>query len=106
MRKEAKAPAGEYPTMAEIAPTLHYDFAVVAAASGDLDQYRTVDAVTLLMGGSKSPTFLKRALDDLAGIIPGATRLTLDGVDHAASWNRDRGGNPEPVATELRRFFA
>ena len=27
-------------------------------------------------------------------------------LGHAASWNSDRGGQPGPVAQELRRFFA
>jgi len=105
MRQEAKVPAGEYPTMRELAPTLHDDFAIVATASGDLDRYRSIPGDVLLMGGSRSPAFLKRALDDLAAVLPAARRVELAGLDHAASWNRDRGGNPEPVAIELRTFF-
>jgi hypothetical protein len=58
------------------------------------------------MGGSKSPAFLKRALRDLAGVLPPARRVDLAGLDHAASWTRDLRGNPGPVADELRRFFA
>jgi hypothetical protein len=48
---------------------------------------------------------VKRALDDLAAVLPGDRRVELAGLDHAASWNPDRGGNPEPVAEELRAFF-
>ena len=105
MRQEAKRPAGAYPTMRELAPTLHADFAVVAAASGSPEPFHSIAAEVLLMGGSKSPTFLKRALDDLARVLPAAKRVELPGLDHAASWNRDRGGRPEAVADELRRFF-
>jgi hypothetical protein len=57
------------------------------------------------MGGGKSPDFLKRALDDLAGVLPSARRVELAGLDHAASWNADRRGHPEPVARVLRAFF-
>ena len=57
------------------------------------------------MGGSKSPAFLKRALADLAQVLPSAKRIELAELDHAASWNSDVRGNPEPVAAELRRFF-
>jgi pimeloyl-ACP methyl ester carboxylesterase len=106
MEQEAKRPAGEYPTMRELATTLHYDFAVVNESSGRLDDYRSITAQTLLIGGSRSPAFLRRSLDDLARVMPHVRRIELAGLDHAASWNSDRGGHPEPVARELRRFFA
>lgn len=105
MRQEAKQAAGEYPTMGELALTLHSDFAIVTESSGRLDDYRSIQIEVLLMGGSKSPAFLKRALRDLAGVIPRARRIELSGLDHDASWNSDRGGNPGPVASELRQFF-
>jgi pimeloyl-ACP methyl ester carboxylesterase len=106
MAQEAKKPAGPYPKMRELALTLHVDFAIVAESSGRLDDYRAIRADVLLMGGSKSPGFLKRALADLARVLPSAKRIELEGLDHAASWNSDVRGNPEPVARELRRFFA
>jgi len=106
MAQEARKPAGPYPTMRELASTLHADFAIVAESSGRLDDYRSIRAEVLLMGGSKSPAFLKRALGDLARVLPHAKRVELAGLDHAASWNRDVRGNPGPVADELRRFFA
>lgn len=106
MAQEAKRPAEAYPTMRELAPTLHADFAVVTQSSARLDDYRSIRAQVLLMGGSKSPAFLKRALADLARVLPGAKRVELEGLDHAASWNTDVRGHPEPVAAELRRFFA
>jgi hypothetical protein len=106
MRQEAKRPAGEYPTMRELAPTLHADFAIVTASSGRLHDYGSIQAEVFLMGGSKSPAFLKRALADLARVLPIARRIELEGLDHAASWNTDRGGRPEPVAQALRTFFA
>jgi pimeloyl-ACP methyl ester carboxylesterase len=106
MSQEAKKPAGTYPTMRELAPTLHSDFAVVTESSGRLDDYRSIRAEVLLMGGSKSPAFLKRALADLARVLPGAKRIELEGLDHAASWNSDLGGRPAAVAEELRSFFA
>ena len=106
MDREAKKPAGEYPTMRELGSVLHYDFAVVAESSGRLDDYRSITVDTALMAGSKSPAYLRRAIDDLARVMPGAKRVELVGSDHAASWNSDVRGHPEPVARELRRFFA
>jgi hypothetical protein len=105
LAQEAKKSAGPYPTMRELSSTLHAEFAIVAASSGRLDDYRSIRADVLLMGGSASPAFLKRALRDLAGVLPTARRVELAGLDHAASWNRDVRGNPGPVAEELRRFF-
>ena len=105
MKQEAKQPAGEYPTMRELAPTLHSDFAIVTASSGRLDDFRSIQAEVFLIGGSKSPAFLKRALADLGGVLPGAKRIELEGLHHAASWNADRGGRPEPVAHALRTLF-
>jgi pimeloyl-ACP methyl ester carboxylesterase len=106
MAQESKRPAGAYPTMRELASTLHADFAVVAESSGRLDDYRSIRAEVLLMGGSKSPAYLKRALADLASVLHAAKRVELEGLDHAASWNSDVRGHPGPVATELRCFFA
>jgi hypothetical protein len=105
MAREAKQPAGPYPSMRELASTLHADFAVVTESSGRLNDYRSIDASVLLMGGSRSPAFLRRALADLASVLPESTRVELEGLDHAASWNRDLGGRPEAIAPVLRRFF-
>ena len=105
MRGEAKKPAGPYPTMAELAPTLHTDFAVVSASSGRLDDWRSIGAATLLLGGATSAPYLNAALDDLERVLPNARRVELAGVGHEASWNEDRGGSPAVVAAELRRFI-
>lgn len=106
MAQEAKKPIGPYPTMRELASTLHADFAIVTESSGRLHDFQSIPADVLLMGGSQSPAFLKRALSDLASALPRSTRVELAGLDHAASWNSDVGGHPAPVARELQRFFA
>jgi hypothetical protein len=102
---EAKKPAGPYPSTRELAATLHSDFAIIAESSGRLDDYGSIRPVVLLMGVSKSPAFLQRALADLARVLPSAKRVELEGLDHAASWNSHVRGHPEPVAEALRRFF-
>ncbi len=68
--------------------------------------FRAVRTEVLLLGGRKSPVFLKRVLDDLEKVLQQVTRFGFPGLDHAASWNADRGGRPERVAPELRRLFA
>ena len=106
MAGEDKKANGDYVPMRMLAPTLHYDFQLVVETSGTLEGFRAVRAEVLLLGGSKSPAYLKVALDALQKVLPQASRIEFPGLDHAASWNTDRGGQPEPVAQELRRFFA
>jgi pimeloyl-ACP methyl ester carboxylesterase len=106
MASEARKDLGGYVSMRELAPTMHYDFRLVADINARLETFEAIRADVLLLGGSKSPAYLKTALDDLERVLPAARRVEFPGLDHAASWNRDRGGRPEPVAQELRRFFA
>ena len=105
MSGEDRKGSGDYLPMRALAPTLHYDFQLVVEMSGKLKSFRAIRAEVLLLGGSKSPAFLKVALDALENVLPHAKRVELPGLDHAASWNTDRGGRPEPVAQALRRFF-
>jgi len=106
MKSEDKKGSGGYVPMRAIAPTLHYDFRLVVEMSEKLASFKAIRTELLLLGGSKSPAFLKAALDALERVLSQAKRIEFSGLNHAASWNNDRGGNPEPVAGELRRFFA
>lgn len=106
IKSEDKKGAGGYVPMREIAPTLHYDFQLVTEMRDSMESLRALHSEVLLMGGSTSPAYLKASLDALERVLPHATRIELPGVGHAASWNRDRGGQPVPVAQALRQFFA
>lgn len=106
MRQEMKKGAGEYVSMRDIAPTLHYDFQIVTEVAGQENRYAAVKSDVLLLGGSKSPDYLKAALTLLERVIPKVTRVELPDLDHAASWNQDRGGRPAPVAAEILRFLS
>lgn len=106
MAQDDKNSEGGYVPMRALALTLHYDFQLVVEMSGKLENFRAVPAEVLLLGGGKSPAYLKAALDALEKVLPHVKRIEFAGLDHAASWNTDRGGRPEPVAQELRRFFA
>src|SRR5215469_4953878 len=106
MKGEEKKGSGGYVPMRALAPAMHYDFQLVVEMSGKLENFRAVRAEVLLLGGSKSPAYLKAALGALEKVLPHVTRVEFPGLDHAASWNTDRGGQPEPVAQALRRFFA
>jgi pimeloyl-ACP methyl ester carboxylesterase len=106
LKTEDKKGSGEYPSMRELAGTLHYDFKVVTEMSGHLERFRAIQTNVLLLGGDQSPAYLKNALNALEKIVPNAARYEFPGLGHAAPWNTDKRGNPEPVAQYLRRFFA
>ena len=106
MKSEEKKGSGGYVPMRMLAPTLHFDFQLVVEMSGKLESFRSIRTEVLLLGGSKSPAYLKGALDALEKVLPHVKRVEFPGLGHAASWNTDRGGQPQPVAQELRQFFA
>jgi pimeloyl-ACP methyl ester carboxylesterase len=106
MAQEERRPANGYIPMRALAPTLRHDFGTAVELDGTLDSLRDVRVRALLLGGSKSPAFLKAGLAALEKILPDAERVELPGVGHDASWNSDRRGRPDVVARELRRFFA
>jgi pimeloyl-ACP methyl ester carboxylesterase len=110
LANEAKQPEGSDPSLSEIALTLQYDFQDVAELHKTPKNWRAVQAEVLLLGGGKSPKYLKADLDFLEKALAHATRKTFTELGHAAAWNYDKQrnptGNPELVAQELRRFFA
>jgi pimeloyl-ACP methyl ester carboxylesterase len=109
MAQEGKKAAGDEVTMRKLAPTLHYDFRLVAEMAETLDRFKAVHVPVLLLGGSKSPAYLRLAMDALEQALPNARRVEFPGLDHGGSSdlsNTNRGGRPEVVAPALRRFFA
>lgn len=110
IKKEEKQGSGGYPPMKDLASTLHNDFQLVNEMSDKLENFKAVNIKVLMLGGSKSPPYLKLALDDLEKILPNAKRIEFPGLGHAAAWNYDKqrnpDGKPELVAQELRRFFS
>jgi pimeloyl-ACP methyl ester carboxylesterase len=107
-QEEKKAKDGDV-TMRMLAPTLHYDFTLVAEEAEKLESFRAEQAEVLLLGGSKSPAYLKAALDALEKVLPHVQRIEFPGLNHGGSSDNsstNRGGNPDLVAQALRRFFA
>jgi pimeloyl-ACP methyl ester carboxylesterase len=105
MASEDKKAAGDYVTMRMLAPTMHYDMQLTVEMEGKLENFRAIAAEVLLLGSSKSPAYFKIALDALEKVLPHAQRIEFTGLNHGASGNSNRGGKPERVAQELRRFF-
>jgi pimeloyl-ACP methyl ester carboxylesterase len=109
IKAEEKTGAGDEASMAELARALPYDIAIAQSTDGSISKFEDIKQPVLLLGGSKSPRFLKRALDELEQIIPDATRVEMTGLDHAAAWNvdprRNPHGNPSAVAEVLKTHF-
>lgn len=92
-------------TLRKLAPTLGRDFNIAVESEAALPSFGRIQADVLLMGTQDSPAYFGVALDALAKTLPAAKRVRLPGVGHGASGNRDRRGDPDLVAAELRKFF-
>ena len=103
MKSEEKKAGPDDVTMRMLAPALREDFQLINETKGALASFGRIDTDVLLLGGSKSPAYLRRASDALANVLPHATQVELAGLDHGGATERD--GKPEVVADALRRFF-
>ncbi|BCY09173.1 alpha/beta fold hydrolase [Actinoplanes sp. L3-i22] len=97
--------AGPAPKLRDLLPGIRYDFNVVAGMDAKMASFGSIDQPMLLLSGTKSPGFLRQAIHDLSGVLPRATTVEFDGLDHAGSWNTGRGSGPRLVAAALRAFF-
>ncbi len=88
--------------MRELVPTMQYDARLIAESEGTLPEYATLKLPVLLLGGRGSVGYLSGSLGALQRVLPNAMRVELAGVGHTAP---DNTGQPERVATELRRFW-
>jgi pimeloyl-ACP methyl ester carboxylesterase len=98
-------------SMRELAPTLHYDFELIIDSAGAFEKFGAIRSQVLLLGGGKSPAYLRAGLDALATVLAQARRVEFPGLDHRAAGNTadpmtGRGARPDLIAAELRRFFA
>jgi hypothetical protein len=103
MKSETKRLQEGDVSLQAILPTVHYDVQLVIETENKLDTFRPISAEVLLLGGSKSQSFLRFALDNLTSALPRAQRVEFKGLDHLGA---DNSGKPENIASELRRFFA
>ena len=81
---------------------MHYDIIVVQDTADTMTDYRQVAADVLLLGGTKSPQFLKTSLDALELELLNVRRMTLEGLDHLSAAN---DGKPEVVAGGAGTFL-
>ncbi|MFI5912536.1 alpha/beta fold hydrolase [Dactylosporangium sp. NPDC051541] len=96
-------PTPDEATIADLIPTQRYDMRLVRELSGTLPDYSGVPAQALLLGGTRSPAYLRAALDALEEVLPHAQRHTFAALTHEAPEN---DGRPHTIAAALRQFFA
>jgi pimeloyl-ACP methyl ester carboxylesterase len=112
MKSEDRKAGPDGITMRTLAPTIHYEGALIAETAGTTDAFLAVTADVLLMGGSKGLPFLRPARDALERTLPHCRRVEFPGLDHGATSDPSRtnpGGKPAAVALvagEIRPFFA
>jgi pimeloyl-ACP methyl ester carboxylesterase len=102
LRSDAKNVKGYDVPLQALIPTFYFDYQLVVEMKGTLETFKAVRGDVLLLGGSKTPDFLKRTLDALNNVLPNAKRVELRDLGHGAALD---GGKPERVAQELRKFF-
>ncbi|KAE9374115.1 alpha/beta-hydrolase [Stipitochalara longipes BDJ] len=105
---EAGGDGSEY-TVARLVPTVKFDFQLVKEVQGTLERLKSLNEMNvdvLLMSASKSPGWLRRSTEELERLIPKASHVRLQGVDHLALGNRDiAGGRPEQAAAQVTKFL-
>ncbi|TCC06067.1 alpha/beta fold hydrolase [Kribbella soli] len=109
-KEERQADAGAI-TMRQLAPTIHVEGTIVAELGGTFDNFRTVEAEVLLLGGSKGLPGLGPGRASLEKVLPHCRRIEFDGYDHGSSSDPggvNPNGKPEVVrriAAEVKAFF-
>lgn len=84
-------------------PLQRLDGILVAEMDSSRQRMVGITADVLLLGGDKSPRFLREVLDTLHDTLPRSQRIELPRMGHGGPSN---DGQPERVAQALRTFFA
>lgn len=101
-----RTPPGDYIPFTALAAPLRHEGHEITEMSGSLEILAQVRAQVLLLGGGKSSRLIRNAVRRVQQALPDSERVELPGLDHSAAWNKQVRGNPEPIAAELREFFA
>ncbi|TLS49319.1 alpha/beta hydrolase [Paenibacillus antri] len=103
--QEKNAAAGDEIPFGRLAATIPYDVGLVDEIIVPVDRYDSMGTDFLLMGGDRSPAYMKDALHKLEKLLPGAQRIEFTKLGHEGAGNRSRRGQPDRIARELRNFF-
>src|SRR5262249_41358415 len=101
MRQEKPPLDSNDVAISALIPTQGFDIRLVKEMDGSLDSFAAMRADVLLLGGAKSPAYLRPSLDALARTLPHVRRIEYPGLNHDGPID----GNPERIAGDLRAFF-
>ena len=102
IKLQAKHIKGDDVPILALIPTIRYDSKLEIETEGQLESYKFLQAKVLLLGGNKSDTDIKTALNRLSLVLQKVSRIELSGLGHSAPTNF---GKPEFIAQELQLFF-
>jgi len=102
IRADMKNVKGDDVSLKDLILTMRYDPQAVVQSTGLIERAKELRTNVLLLGGSKSPGYLKAALNALQATLPQVTRVKLEGEGHLTA---DNGGRPRLVARELKKFL-
>jgi pimeloyl-ACP methyl ester carboxylesterase len=89
-------------SMEALIPTLLFDQQLVKEMDNSLESFKAMHAEVFLLGGDKSPAYLRNALDALSKTLPHVERVEYPGLNHDAP----NDTAPERISKELRAFFS
>ncbi|MEZ0492092.1 alpha/beta fold hydrolase [Kineococcus sp. TBRC 1896] len=93
---------GPASTSRDLLPGVRFDFHDVAGVEGRIGQYASLTQPVLLLSGTRSPLFLRRAVATLHDLIPQSRRTEFEGLGHDGPWNT---GAPTTVAAAVSTFL-
>ena len=93
---------GPRSTLRDLLPGVRYDFHDVAGVDGRIDTFAAITRPVLLLSGTKSPRFLRQAIQNLHAILLQSECHEFDGLGHDGPWN---SGDPAAVAQEITDFL-
>jgi len=94
-------------SMRALIPTQRFDGLLVKEMDGSLKNFAEMQTEVLLLGGAKSPAFLRDILDALNHTLPHVKRIEYPDLDHSApNQSRPNQKGPERIAGDLRAFFS
>jgi pimeloyl-ACP methyl ester carboxylesterase len=93
------------PERKPVARGLEADVAIIRASAERVGDFAAITTPTLVLDGTATRPYLRKAAAALTAVIPGARQVSLEGLFHAATQNRDEFGSPDAVAPTLLDFL-
>ena len=99
---QAKHIKGGEISLLSLIPTIKYDLRLELESEKELENYRSIKSIALLLHGNRSSEDVVLTLHKLNGILQNSKIIRLAGLSHSSPANN---GKPEIIAKELKLFF-